>query len=63
MPAYWSSGASLDKAFLAIHSKAVSTFDASFALVSKWGMLPLLLHHCFAFFSCTCVPLTQVSLP
>jgi hypothetical protein len=34
--------------------KAGSTLMSSFAEVSKWGMLPLALHHALAFFSDTC---------
>ncbi len=49
-----SSSTSFLNAFRAMHWKAASTLMSSLALVSKWGMLPLLAHHCLAFFSDTC---------
>jgi len=39
---------------LAIHWKAASTLNPSFAEVSKYGMFPLEAHHALAFFSETC---------
>ncbi len=50
-----SSSASLRSAFLAMHWKAASTLMSSLAEVSKWGMLPLAVHHCLAFLSVTWV--------
>lgn len=48
---YISSSGSFLSAFLAIHWKAASTLNPSFADVSKYGMFPLEAHHAFAFFS------------
>jgi hypothetical protein len=39
---------------LAIHWKAASTLNPSFAEVSKYGIFPLEAHHALAFFSETC---------
>lgn len=49
-----SSSGSFLSAFLAIHWKASSTLNPSFAEVSKYGMFPLEAHHALAFFSETC---------
>lgn len=49
-----SSSGSFLSAFLAIHWKAASTLNPSFAEVSKYGMFPLEAHHALAFFSETC---------
>lgn len=50
---YSSSFGSFFRAFLAMHSKAASTLNPSFAEVSKYGIFPLEAHHAFAFFSDT----------
>lgn len=49
-----SSSGSFFRAFLAIHWKASSTLNPSFAEVSKYGIFPLEAHQAFAFFSETC---------
>ena len=54
-----SSSDSFLSALRAIVWKAESTFRSSFADTSKYGMFPLPLHHCLAFFSVTCKPLNR----
>ena len=51
--AHISSSVSFLSALRAMVWNAESTFVSSFAETSKYGMLPLPLHHCFAFFSVT----------